>query len=381
MEACCNIMKFLNEYCDPKAAACLAQAIKELITRPWTIMEVCGGQTHALVKYGIDQLLPGELNLAHGPGCPVCVTPIVLIDKALEIASLPGVILCSFGDMLRVPGSQDHLLGAKAAGAEVRLVYSPLEVVRLAQNHPQQEVVFFAVGFETTAPATALSVLQAQQQGLANFSLLMAQVILPPAINVLLKCPGHNLDGFMLAGHVCSVMGYAGYEPLAQHYQVPMVVTGFEPLDLLQGIYLCLKQLEAGRAVVENQYCRAVSREGNLRAQSLIWEVFELEPRAWRGLGEIPASGLRLRDRYQRFDAEWRFGPVQTSPEAASECISGEILQGLKKPDQCPAFGCRCTPSHPLGAPMVSSEGACAAYYQYRLLESAITPKSQKDKD
>ncbi|MFP3867853.1 MAG: hydrogenase formation protein HypD [Desulfobacteraceae bacterium] len=374
-------MKYLDEYRHPGAVARLARAIRGLVTRPWTIMEVCGGQTHALVKFGLDQLLPAELHLAHGPGCPVCVTPVALIDKAIDIAARPGVIFCSFGDMLRVPGSQDHLLGAKAAGADLRLVYSPLEVVRLAQTHPQQEVVFFAVGFETTAPATALTVLQAQQQGLANFSVLMAQVILPPAIQSLLNSPAHNLHGFLLAGHVCTVTGYADYEALARHYQVPMVVTGFEPLDLLQGIYLVARQLEAGHAVVQNQYLRAVRREGNLKAQSLIWEVFELESRHWRGLGEIPASGLRLRQPYQKFDAQRRFGAVQFTPEAACECISGEVLQGIKKPDQCPAFGCRCTPSHPLGAPMVSSEGACAAYYQYRLTESPDNLRSQKGKD
>ncbi|MDD3582371.1 MAG: hydrogenase formation protein HypD [Desulfobacca sp.] len=374
-------MKFLDEYRDPKAAAALAQAIAGLINRPWTIMEVCGSQTHALVKYGIDQLLPAELSLAHGPGCPVCVTPIPLIDKALEIARLPGVMLCSFGDMLRVPGSEEHLLAAKAGGARVRLVYSPLEVVRLAQAHPQEEVVFFAVGFETTAPATALAILQAQQRGLANFSVLGAQVILPPAIRALLNFPGHNLQGFLLAGHVCTVTGYADYEALAQRYQVPMVVTGFEPIDLLQGIYLCLQQMEKGQAQVENQYVRAVQRQGNPTAQRLIWQVFELEARQWRGLGEIPASGLRLKDQYRRFEAQQRFGPVQTSPEPPTVCISGQILQGLKKPWQCPAFGGGCTPSHPLGAPMVSSEGACAAYYHYRRLAAPSRDQGPELKD
>ncbi|OPX20029.1 MAG: hydrogenase formation protein HypD [Desulfobacca sp. 4484_104] len=374
-------MKFLDEYRDPQAAASLAQAIHRLITRPWTIMEVCGTQTHALVKYGIDQLLPGELNLAHGPGCPVCVTPIPLIDKALEIARRPGVILCSFGDMLRVPGSGEHLLAAKASGAQVRLVYSPLEVVRLAQAHPQVEVVFFAVGFETTAPATALAILQAQQLGLANFSVLGAQVILPPAISALLDFPGHNLHGFLLAGHVCTVTGFADYESLAQRYQVPMVVTGFEPIDLLQGIYLCLQQLETGRVRVENQYLRAVQRLGNPTAQGLIWQVFELESRQWRGLGEIPASGLRLQDPYRQFEAQQRFGPVSTSPEPPSACISGQILQGRKKPWQCPAFGRGCTPSHPLGAPMVSSEGACAAYYHYHRQADASRDHGRALKD
>lgn len=359
-------MRFLDEYRAPRAVAALAQAIRGGLTRPWTIMEVCGGQTHALVKFGIDQILPVELTLAHGPGCPVCVTPIALIDKAIEIASLPGVMLCSFGDMLRVPGSEEHLLGAKAAGADLRLVYSPLDAVRLAQEHPDKEVVFFAIGFETTAPASAVAVLQAQRQALANFSLLVAHVLLPPALEALLQVPRRNLDGFLLAGHVCTVSGYADYEILASRYQVPMVVTGFEPLDLLQGLYLCLRQLEEGRAVVENQYTRAVRREGNLAAQRLLQEVFQVESRTWRGLGEIPASGLRLREPYQDFDAERRFGPALTRPETASVCISGQVLQGLKKPGDCPAFGRACTPAHPLGAPMVSSEGACAAYYHCR---------------
>lgn len=374
-------MKYLDEYRNPEVAAALAQAIAGLITRPWTIMEVCGGQTHALVKYRIDQLLPAEINLAHGPGCPVCITPIALIDKAIEIASLPGVILCSFGDMLRVPGNRGHLLAAKATGAKVHLVYSPLEVVELAQAHPHEEVVFFAVGFETTAPATALAVIQAQQQGLTNFSVLTAQVILPPAIRTLLNCPGHSLHGFLLAGHVCTVMGFADYEELARSYQVPMVVTGFEPIDLLQGIYFCLRQLETGIAKVENQYARAVRPEGNLKAQSLIWEVFAIEPRIWRGLGAIPASGLRLKERYRAFDAARRFGPFQSTFDAPSECISAQILQGLKKPYQCPAFGLGCTPGHPLGAPMVSSEGACAAYYHYHRIEAPPREQSHELND
>lgn len=361
-------MRFMDEYRDPQAARRYAQAIADLTTRPWTLMEICGGQTHAIVKFGVDELLPREITLVHGPGCPVCVTPVELIDKAIEIASRREVIFCSFGDMLRVPGTAQDLLSVKAEGGDVRIVYSPLDAVKLAQSHPSREVVFFAVGFETTAPGNALAVYQARQLGLTNFSVLVSQVLVPPAMEAILSSPNNRVQGFLAAGHVCTVMGYTEYEPLARKYRVPIVVTGFEPLDLLQGLYLCLKQLEEGRAEVENQYRRSVTREGNRPAQQLIREVFQVVPRKWRGIGEIPGSGLGLRDEFADFDAERRFGVAGYTAEESAECISGRILQGLQKPPECPAFGSRCTPEHPLGATMVSSEGACAAYYRYRRL-------------
>lgn len=363
-------MRFIEEYRNAEAVRKFAEAIHRLVTREWTIMEVCGGQTHAIMRFGIDELLPPQITLLHGPGCPVCVTPVELIDKAVELASRPEVIFCSFGDMLRVPGTQGDLLSAKAAGGDVRIVYSPLDALQLAIRNPDREVVFFAVGFETTAPANAMAVYQAKQQGVKNFSILVSHVLVPPAIEAILNSPRNRVQGFLAAGHVCTVMGYTEYEPIAKKYRVPIVVTGFEPLDILQGVYLCVKQLEEGRAEVENQYARSVRREGNLPAQQLIREVFEVVPRKWRGIGEIPQSGLGLREPYREFDAERRFTLQTGSVEEASECISGLILQGVKKPPECPAFGTRCTPEHPLGATMVSSEGACAAYFKYRRASS-----------
>ena len=358
-------MKFLSEYRDPKAAEQLAAAIRQKVTRPWTIMEICGGQTHTIVKSGLEDLLPKEITLVHGPGCPVCVTPIELIDKAVAISQRPEVIFCSFGDMLRVPGSAKSLFDAKAEGADVRIVYSPLDALKLAKTNPEKQVVFFAVGFETTAPANAMSAWQADHDGIENFSLLVSHVLVPPAMEALLSSDNCVVQGFLAAGHVCTIMGFEEYFPIAAKYEVPIVVTGFEPLDILEGIHMTVCQLEEGRHQVENQYSRAVKREGNRPAQKTIAEVFEITPREWRGLGEIPASGFQLRGRFQRFDANLRF-PFQGVPAHESpECISGLILQGIKKPHDCPAFAVKCTPENPLGAPMVSSEGACAAYYHY----------------
>ncbi len=358
-------MKFVDEYRDGPAARRYARAIARATTRPWSLMEVCGGQTHAIVKFGIDELLPPQLTLIHGPGCPVCVTPIGLIDQAVALAARPGVLFCSFGDMLRVPGTQGDLLTVKADGGDVRIVYSPLDALRLAVAHPEREVVFFAVGFETTAPATAMAVYQAAARGMRNFSLLVSHVLVPPAMEAVLSSPQCRVQGFLAAGHVCAVMGYEAYEPLARRFRVPIVVTGFEPLDILQGVFMCVRQLEQGRAEVENQYARAVRRQGNVPAQRVMREVFEVVPRRWRGLGEIPQSGLGLRARYAAFDAQRRFDLPSGVVEESTECESGLILQGVKKPHECPAFGLRCTPERPLGAPMVSSEGACAAYYRY----------------
>lgn len=363
-------MKFIDEYRDAKAARQLADAIARVTTRPWTIMEVCGGQTHAIVKFGVDELLPEMITLLHGPGCPVCVTPVELIDKALEIAARPEVIFTSFGDMLRVPGTKSDLLAVKAAGGDVRMVYSPLDALALARRHPDRQVVFFAVGFETTAPANAMAVYQARRQGIENFSLLVSHVLVPPAIEAILSAPNNRVQGFLAAGHVCTVVGFEEYEPLAHKYHVPFVVTGFEPVDILQGIYMTVRQLEEGRAEVENQYARAVQRQGNRAAQQIMAEVFQVVPRKWRGIGSIPRSGLGLRDAYARYDAEARFGVADMAVEESSECISGLVLQGVKKPHECPAFGTRCTPEHPLGATMVSSEGACAAYYRYRRVQA-----------
>ncbi len=359
-------MKFVDEYRDPQAAAKFTQKISEITTRPWTIMEICGGQTHAIVKNGIDLLLPKEITLLHGPGCPVCVTAVELIDKAIAIALQDEVIFCSFGDMLRVPGSREDLLSARARGADIRTVYSPLDAVKLAENNPERKVVFFAIGFETTAPGNAAAVYQAKQQGLSNFFLLVAQVLVPPAIEAILSAPDCAIQGFLAAGHVCTIMGYTEYEKLSAKYGIPMVVTGFEPLDILQGIYMTIAQLEQGRVTVENQYSRGVSREGNREARRVMNEVFETVPRKWRGLGEIDGSGLGLKADYRPYDAEIKFKLSDLSVEESSECISGLILQGRKKPYQCPAFGANCSPEHPLGATMVSSEGACAAYYNYR---------------
>jgi len=359
-------VKYLDEYRDGEKAQQYARQIAGMTTRQWTLMEVCGGQTHAIVKFGIDELLPKTIELIHGPGCPVCVTPIELIDKALEIAAKPGVVFCSFGDMLRVPGSKQDLLSVKAAGGDVRMVYSPLDAVKVAEQNPGKEVVFFAVGFETTAPATAMAVYHAAQKGLENFSLLVSHVLVPPAIEAILSSADCRVQAFLAAGHVCAVMGYEEYFPIAAKYHVPIVVTGFEPLDILQGVLMCISQLEQGRASVENQYSRAVRREGNLPAQQLMAKVFRVVPRKWRGVGEIPRSGLGLSDSYAKFDAEHKFGLTEMHVEESAECQSGLVLQGKLKPVECPAFGRSCTPEHPLGATMVSSEGACAAYYRYR---------------
>lgn len=363
-------MKFMDEYRDAESVRILADRLAKITTRPWTLMEVCGGQTHAIVRFGLDELLPSDVTLVHGPGCPVCVTPVELIDKAIEIASNPDVIFCSFGDMIRVPGSAENLFSVKAKGGDVRIVYSPLDALKLAVANPGKEVVFFAIGFETTAPANAMAVYQARRQKIGNFSILVSQVLVPPAIEAILSSPDNRVGGFLAAGHVCTVMGYDEYAPLAKKYNVPIVVTGFEPLDILQGVYMCVKQLEEGRAEVENSYARAVQAEGNTSAQKLIADVFDVKHRKWRGIGEIPMSGLGLREDYAGFDAEKRFGVADSTVEEPSECVSGLILQGIMKPNECPVFGTRCTPEHPFGATMVSSEGACAAYYRYRRLEN-----------
>lgn len=359
-------MKYVDEYRDADAARELARALATVTTKPWTVMEICGGQTHTIVKYGIDELLPSRITLVHGPGCPVCVTAVELIDKAVEIASQPEVVFCSFGDMLRVPGSRSDLLSVKSKGGDVRIVYSPLDAVKIAREHPDRQVVFFAVGFETTAPANGMAAYQAHAQSLDNFSLLVSHVLVPPAMKAILSSPQNQVQGFLAAGHVCAVTGYREYEPIAGKYQAPIVVTGFEPVDILQGLLRCVRQLEVGRAVVENEYARVVTRDGNVAAQQLMREVFEVTSRKWRGIGEIADSGLALREKYRQYDAEQRFGLTKYQAEESSECVSGRILQGIKKPHDCPAFGTGCTPEHPLGATMVSSEGACAAYFHYR---------------
>jgi len=358
-------MKHLAEYRDADTAHRLAAEIRRIATRPWAIMEVCGGQTHSIIRNGVDQLLPPEVELIHGPGCPVCVTPLETIDRALAIAARPGVIFCSFGDMLRVPGSRDNLFAVKAAGADVRVVYSPLDAVKLAHAHPDREVVFLAIGFETTAPANALAVKLAQQQRLRNFSMLVSHVLVPPAIEAIMRSPGNRVNAFLAAGHVCSVMGTWQYPPLAERFGVPIVVTGFEPLDLLEGIRRTVVQLEQGRHEVENAYARVVSQRGNEAAQAVLGEVFAPVDRAWRGIGVIPASGWRLADAYRDFDAEIRFDVSGVTAAESPLCRSGEVLRGTLKPNQCPAFGTECTPRTPLGATMVSSEGACAAYYHF----------------
>jgi hydrogenase expression/formation protein HypD len=360
-------MRFVDEYRDPAAAERLLGAIRALVTRRWTIMEVCGGQTHAILKYGIDELLPPEVTLLHGPGCPVCVTPLEKIDRAIALASRPDVIFCSFGDMLRVPGTDRDLLSVKAAGGDVRIVYSPLDALRIAAENPARQVVFFAVGFETTAPGNAMAVFQAKRAGVGNFTVLVSHVLVPPALEAVLSSPDCRVQGFLAAGHVCAVMGYSEYVPIAARYKVPIVVTGFEPLDILQGVHLCLRQLEEGRAEVENQYSRVVSELGNRPAQRLVAEVFQVVTRAWRGIGDIPESGLGLTEAFSEFDAERRFDLSEVGPRPEpAECIAGLVLQGIKKPPECEAFGGRCTPEHPLGATMVSPEGACAAYYRHR---------------
>jgi hydrogenase expression/formation protein HypD len=363
-------MKYIDEYRDAHAVRRFARAIKQITTRKWSLMEICGGQTHAIVKFGIDELLPPQITLLHGPGCPVCVTPVELIDKAVDIAALSNVIFTSFGDMLRVPGTHGDLLMAKSRGGDVRIVYSPLDALKLAQNNPDKQVVFFAVGFETTAPANAMAVYQARQQRINNFSILVSHVLVPPAIEAILGAPDTQVQGFLAAGHVCAVVGYEEYFPLAARYGVPFVVTGFEPLDIMEGVYMLVKQLEEGRTEVENQYVRCVRREGNLPAQKIVQDVFQIVPRKWRGIGEIPYSGLGLREEYALFDAEKYFGLADYTVQESAACVSGEVLQGKRKPNQCAAFGTLCTPEHPLGATMVSSEGACAAYYRYRRQEA-----------
>jgi hydrogenase expression/formation protein HypD len=358
-------VKFVDEYRREEDAQAFVRAIRAKVTRPWTLMEICGGQTHTLMRSGIDRMLPPEVTLVHGPGCPVCVTPLTQIDRALAIAQRPNVLFTSFGDMLRVPGSTTDLLTVKAKGGDVRMVYSPLDAVTLAQQNPEKEVVFFAVGFETTAPANAMSVKRARQLGLKNFSVLASHVLVPPAMEAILSSPANRVQGFLLAGHVCAVMGWTEYEPLGAKYRIPMIVTGFEPLDLLQGIFMAVDALENGRFGVENQYVRTVSRDGNPTARAVVNEVFETCDRAWRGIGVIPKSGYRLRPGYAAYDATLKFDVGAITTEEPKECIAGEIMQGLKRPNECSAFGTRCAPEHPLGAPMVSSEGACAAYWLY----------------
>jgi hydrogenase expression/formation protein HypD len=358
-------MKYLDEYRDQTQCRQLATAIERITTRPWSIMEVCGGQTHSIAKYGLEELLPAGVTLLHGPGCPVCVTPIEQIDRAIAIAGQANVIFCSFGDMLRVPGSREDLFAAKSRGADVRIVYSPLDALQLAISNPTREVVFFGVGFETTAPANAMAVHQAKLGHITNFSMLVSHVLVPPALETILGDGSSRVQAFLAAGHVCAVVGYREYEPLARRYRVPIVVTGFEPLDILQGVYMCVRQLEAGEHVVENQYSRVVRAGGNALAQDLVSAIFTVVPRKWRGIGEIPASGLGLSEAYRTYDAEYRF-PLACGPVLeCADCQSGLVLMGIQKPTVCPAFGTRCTPEHPLGATMVSSEGACAAYYRY----------------
>jgi len=359
-------MKYLDEYRDPQVAQGYVREIARITTRPWTIMEVCGGQTHAIMKYGIDRLLPDKISLLHGPGCPVCVTSVEFIDKAIDIALRKDVIFCSFGDMLRVPGSVKDLLTAKAEGGDIRSVYSPMDALTIAKDNSAKEVVFFAIGFETTAPANGMAVLQAKRLGLTNFSILCSQVLIPPAIELILSSPNSSVNGFLAAGHVCTVMGYIEYERIAAQYKIPIVITGFEPTDILQGIYMTVSQLEQNKAVVENQYSRAVKREGNSETLKLIKEVFRVVDRKWRGIAEIKSSGLSLAEKYAEFDAEKQFDLHDYKADESTECIAGLILQGLKKPHECEAFAKRCTPEHPLGATMVSAEGACAAYFRYR---------------
>lgn len=364
-------MKYLEEFSDPAIARRMLDDIERAVTRPWAMMEVCGGQTHTIIRNGIDQLLPPEVELIHGPGCPVCVTPLEMIDRALAIAATPGVVFCSFGDMLRVPGTDRDLFSVKAAGGDVRIVYSPLDAVKIAQAEPDKQVVFFGIGFETTAPANAMAVSLAKRLGLRNFSTLVSHVLVPPAIHAIMGSPSSRVQAFLAAGHVCAVMGMGEYVPLVEQYQVPIVVTGFEPLDVLEGIRRVVLQLEAGEARLDNAYERAVSFDGNPAAQAMCADVFEVCDRAWRGIGVIPQSGWRLSPAYADFDAELRFDVSGIRTVEPAACRSGEVLQGLLKPPQCEAFGKECTPRTPLGAPMVSSEGACAAYYQFRRVGAA----------
>jgi hydrogenase expression/formation protein HypD len=358
-------VRFVDEYRQEEDVRRVLSALARTVTRPWTVMEICGGQTHTLLRSGIDRMLPEQVTVVHGPGCPVCVTPLEQIDRAIAIAKRPDTIFTSFGDMLRVPGSDTDLLSVKANGGDVRIVYSPLDAVKLAQANPGREVVFFAVGFETTAPANAMSVWQAKRMGLTNFSIVSSHVLVPPAMEAILGSEDNRIEGFLAAGHVCTVMGYEDYEPIAETHRVPIVVTGFEPLDLMQGLQMTVAALEEGRHGVWNQYSRSVRREGNRPARRVIEEVFEVCDRPWRGIGVIPKSGYRLRREYEAFDAERRFEVGGVTAVESPLCIAGAIMQGVKRPSQCTAFGARCTPEHPLGAPMVSSEGACAAYYRY----------------
>tara|TARA_R110002051_G_scaffold75055_3_gene136765 strand:- start:3795 stop:4880 length:1086 start_codon:yes stop_codon:yes gene_type:complete len=361
----------MSEYRDPELAKKYLEEIKKTVTQPWSIMEVCGGQTHSLVKNGIIEMLPKTVTMIHGPGCPVCVTPLNIIDKAIHLALEENVILCSFGDMLRVPGSKKNLLEAKAEGADIRILYSPLEAVRIAEDNPEKEVVFFAVGFETTAPANALSVIHAHRKELKNYSILTSHVLVPPVIKAVIDDEESKIDGFLAAGHVCTIMGNSEYHPLSKTYEVPIVVTGFEPLDVLQGILMVVRQLEANEAQVENQYARIVKEEGNPEAQKMIHQIFEIKNQVWRGIGEIPDSGYQVRPEYADFDAKRKFKiEIPEAPENP-DCISGQIMKGLKKPFECSQFGKKCKPTNPLGAPMVSSEGACAAYYHFSGLVEA----------
>jgi hydrogenase expression/formation protein HypD len=373
-------MKYLDEYRSEELAQKVVSEIRRVVTKPWVLMEVCGGQTHTIVKYGIDHLVPPEVELVHGPGCPVCVTSLEMIDKAHAIARRSDVIFTSFGDMLRVPGSESDLLVLKSRGADIRVVYSPIDALKIARANPDKKVVFFAIGFETTAPGNAMAVWQAQKQGIKNFSVLVSHVLVPPAIASILQSPFNRVQGFLGPGHVCTVMGYREYEPIAERFHVPIVITGFEPLDILQGVLMTVQQLEQGKWDVENQYPRVVKREGNLMAQDLVNQVFEIGDRKWRGVGSIPKSGYKLRYEFRDHDAERIFEVEEIDTKEPEICISGLVLRGVKKPHDCPAFGTLCNPEHPLGATMVSAEGACAAYYAYgRHLEQAkqqsVNPK------
>ena len=368
-------MKYLSEYRDGTIARRLAAEVRRTATRPWVLMEVCGGQTHTIVKQGIDELVGDAVEMIHGPGCPVCVTPLEQIDRALHLAAQPDVIFTSFGDMLRVPGSDADLFQVRARGGDVRIVYSPLDALALARTHPDREVVFFAVGFETTAPANAMAVWRAHQLGVTNFSVLVSHVTVPPAITAILESPDNRVQAFLAAGHVCTVMGWREYEPIAARYAVPIVVTGFEPVDILEGILMTVRQLEEGRHEVENQYVRSVQRDGNRPAQDLVQQVFRLVDRQWRGIGTIPSSGLGLREEFAAYDAERKFGTEAITATEPAECHAGDVLRGKMKPHECPAFGTKCTPERPLGAPMVSSEGACAAYYNYGRFRGVAAPR------
>ncbi len=367
-------MKFIDEYRDAGIARRLLAEIARTVRGQWVLMEICGGQTHTIMRYGLDELLPSNIELVHGPGCPVCVTPLETVDKALELASRPEIILVSYGDMLRVPGSTTDLLTVKAQGGDVRVVYSPTEALKIARQNPDRKVVFLAIGFETTAPANAMAVWQAKKEAIGNFSVLVSHVLVPPAIRALMTSPDCRVNGFIAPGHVCTVVGYEEYETLAHDFRVPIVVGGFEPVDLLEAVLMLVRQLEKGEARAENQYVRSVNYQGNLPAQRVIKEVFEIADQKWRGIGTIPASGLRVRDEFGDYDASRLFGLASITVDEPAECVSAQVLQGLKKPTDCPAFGMRCTPQNPLGAPMVSSEGACAAYYNYRRHEEKQLP-------